>query len=76
LLEQSSFDRISILKVDIEGAEEIVFASNYEKWLHKVDNLVIELHGEQCEAVFQNAVAGRGFEVSRCDELTVCKLTS
>lgn len=73
LLEQSGHERISILKVDIEGSEKVVFASNYEKWLDKVDNLVIELHSEECRAVFMAAIAGRGFSLSECDELTVCR---
>lgn len=72
LLEESGFERISILKVDIEGAEAIVFASNYQEWLHKVDNLVIELHGSECESIFFNAIAQENFVVDRCDELTVC----
>lgn len=73
LLDNSGYDRISILKVDIEGSEKVVFAANYEKWIDKVDNLVIELHGEECHSVFMSAIAGRGFVVSECDELTVCR---
>ncbi len=73
LLEESGHDRISILKIDIEGSEAEVFASNYENWLTRVDNLVIELHGKRCEAVFGSAIKDEGFILSRCDELTVCK---
>jgi FkbM family methyltransferase len=73
LLEKSGYERISILKVDIEGSEKVVFAANYGKWLDKVDNLVIELHGEECRSVFMAAIADRGFDLSECDELTVCR---
>lgn len=73
LLAASGFERISVLKIDIEGAEEVVFSSNYDAWLDKVDNLVIELHGPRCERTFAQAVQGRGFAISRCDELTVCR---
>ncbi|HTN77656.1 MAG TPA: FkbM family methyltransferase, partial [Pirellulaceae bacterium] len=56
LLRDSGHDRISILKIDIEGAEGNIFATNYESWLDRVDNLVIELHHEpaygDCAAIF------------------------
>jgi FkbM family methyltransferase len=72
ILAQSGIKRISILKIDIEGSEIAVFSSNYQSWIDKVDNLVIELHGAECERVFHKAIAGLGFEISTCDELTVC----
>jgi len=72
LLNRSGFDRISILKIDIEGSEREVFRHNYEAWLGKVDRLVIELHGADCEATLAQALEGRAVEVSRCEELTVC----
>ncbi len=73
LLAQSGHERISILKVDIEGAEAVVFAANYEHWIDKVDNLVIELHSDDCRSAFMAAIANQGFLLSECDELTVCK---
>jgi FkbM family methyltransferase len=72
VLEQSGFDRISILKVDIEGAERVVFASNYKAWLGRVDNIVIELHDAECIRVFETAIASENFAVSTCDDQTVC----
>lgn len=73
LFDNSGCERISILKVDIEGAEKVVFASNFERWIDKVDNLVIELHSDECRSVFMAAIAGQGFVLSECDELTVCR---
>ncbi|NWG87688.1 MAG: FkbM family methyltransferase [Hydrogenophilaceae bacterium] len=73
LLAGSGYDHISILKVDIEGAEAAVFAEHFEPWIDKVDNLVIELHSDECRSTFMAAIAGRGFSLSECDELTVCK---
>lgn len=73
LLRESGYERISILKIDIEGAESIVFSSNYEKWIEKVDNIVIELHGEACQSIFMRAISSQNFMISQCDELTVCK---
>jgi FkbM family methyltransferase len=73
LLKESGFDRISILKIDIEGAEAIVFSSNYQEWLPKVDNLAIELHDEECSSIFFKAIADQNFEVSKSKELVLCK---
>jgi hypothetical protein len=73
ILRNSGFERISILKIDVEGAEAEIFASNYESWLDRVDNLVIELHGDSCSQPFYRAVGALPFAVSACDELTVCK---
>lgn len=73
LLETSGYERISILKIDIEGAESIVFSSNYDSWIGKVDNLVIELHGNECRAIFSKAISTNRFALSECGELTVCK---
>ena len=72
ILERTGKGRISILKIDIEGSEAEVFSKNYEGWIDKVDNLVIELHGAHCCEVFSKAISGRGFRLSHCEELTVC----
>ncbi|MGL5944028.1 MAG: FkbM family methyltransferase [Waterburya sp.] len=77
LLRESGRDRISILKIDIEGAEAIVFARNYESWLPYVDNIVIELHDNtsfgRASDIFFNAISNRPFDISGYGELTVCK---
>ena len=65
--------RISILKIDIEGSELSLFGGDRCSWIDMVDNIVIELHGEACRAAFFNAIKDQDFEVTRCDELTVCK---
>jgi FkbM family methyltransferase len=44
LLNLSGHSRISLLKIDIEGAELDVFANNPHPWLDKVDAILIELH--------------------------------
>jgi FkbM family methyltransferase len=73
LLRTSGFERISILKIDVEGAERHIFAENFEDWLGKVDAIVIELHGHECADVFHQAIGRFGFELSTCDELTVAR---
>jgi len=80
LLKQSGKERISILKVDIEGAEAAVFAQNTAEWLDRVDNLVIELHHDSpfgpVADVFHDAISRHPFDLSVSGELTVCKRRS
>ena len=77
LLASSGHDRISILKVDVEGAEAVIFSENYRSWLDKVDAIAIELHDDSvfgnATEVFFTAIEGRGFQVSHSGELTVCR---
>ena len=78
LLRDSAYERISLLKIDIEGAESVVFAD--APWLDQVDNIVVELHADSpfgdAEAVFFTAIAGRDFLISRLAERTVCRSAS
>ncbi len=71
VLAQSGQARISILKIDIEGSEAEVFARNVDPWIHKFDNLVIELHDELCEATVHGALADQALDISRLDTLTL-----
>lgn len=77
LLRESGHERISILKLDIEGAEAVVFGSHYEGWIDRVDNIVVEIHDDSsfgnATAALQRAIAGRGFAQSQWGELTVLR---
>lgn len=73
LLAKSDSNRIALLKMDIEGAEEQVFGAKDTSWLSITDNIVIELHGEKKREVFFKAIKDHGFSVAKCDELTVCR---
>ncbi len=72
ILDRSGYERISILKMDIEGAERIVFNSNCEHWLSRVDNMVIDLENAECEQAFEKAIAHEHFHVFACDCQRVC----
>jgi FkbM family methyltransferase len=76
IMERAATDRISILKIDIEGAEAVVFAPSNLEWLDRVDTLMIELHDDtsfgESTNTFHRAVAGRGFNIWREQELTIC----
>lgn len=43
ILKDSGFDKIDVLKLDIEGAEKEVFSENTQ-WLSKTNMIIIELH--------------------------------
>jgi FkbM family methyltransferase len=72
LLEESGSGRISILRMNIGGAESAVFGSDYEPWIASVDRMAIDLHGEESRSVFSSAIASQGFVVSSCESLTFC----
>lgn len=44
LLKNSGYERIDILKLDIEGSEKEIFSDKYEDWLSKVNIIIMELH--------------------------------
>jgi FkbM family methyltransferase len=77
LLRSSGQSRISILKIDIEGAEAVVFGDGRPEWLERVDHLVIELHDDSifgnATQPFMRAIADEPFEITTAGELTVCR---
>jgi FkbM family methyltransferase len=58
------FDRIDVLKLDIEGAERELFSVGAEEWIEKVSVIIIELHDRYvsgCAEAFYSALASRRF---------------
>jgi FkbM family methyltransferase len=53
---------IDLLKIDIEGTEELIFGGNSASWLARVRNIAIELHNEKCRDAFRRALDGFEFE--------------
>jgi FkbM family methyltransferase len=76
LLESTSYDRISLLKMDVEGAEAEIFRGDVG-WLDKVDAIAIELHDDstfgKASEIFSAAIREREFDVTRHGELTICR---
>lgn len=44
LMEQHSLETLDIVKLDVEGAEAVIFQDNYDNWLSRTKILIIELH--------------------------------
>lgn len=44
LMKNYNFDKIDVLKIDIEGSEKELFETNYNNWLPKTKMLFIEIH--------------------------------
>ncbi len=74
LLKESGKPRISLLKIDIEGAEAVVFSDNFESWIAHVDALAIELHDTTAfgpaSEIFYRACADH-FSFQTFDEVVV-----
>jgi FkbM family methyltransferase len=60
LLRLTGWDRIDLLKVDVEGAEREVFCDEAQAWLPRVDAIAIELHDRSwagCSTAFYRQIS-------------------
>jgi FkbM family methyltransferase len=73
LINMAGCATVDLLKIDIERSELEVFGESAKKWLPRVRNICIELHGPDCEAVFFGALAGYDYDLERSGELTICR---
>jgi len=67
ILDRYDVPKISILKLDIEGAELEVFR-NSSSWIDRIDSLIIELHEDMkpgCNRSFYSATGGFDLEWSQ-----------
>lgn len=64
---------VDLLKMDIEGSEAEVFRGNTERWLPSVRNIVIELHGPDCEKSFKGALEGYQYDGFPFRSVIVCR---
>ncbi len=64
IIERSGFDRVGLLKIDIEGAEEHLFEGDCP-WLSRVDGLSVEFHhGARERSGFDRVMTAYGFAVA------------
>jgi FkbM family methyltransferase len=63
--------RIDLLKVDIEGAETVLFGAGADRWLPRVGAIAIELHGPECDAALTGALRDYAFDRRESGELSI-----
>jgi FkbM family methyltransferase len=64
IMQRMGWDRIDLLKMDIEGAEREVFGKGAEEWIGRIGVLVIELHegvAPGCTVKLFEALQGKNF---------------
>jgi FkbM family methyltransferase len=61
LIDQAGADRVDILKIDVEGAERVLFAEGMHDWLDRVECLAIETHDNECFNTVLGAVRRHSF---------------
>ena len=66
-------NHIDLLKIDVEGSEANLFSDGTDRWLPHVSNIVIELHGRECEEQFRSAMANYRYTLLQSGELTICR---
>jgi FkbM family methyltransferase len=80
LIAMSDAPRIDLLKMDIEGAEAVVFSKNVDSWLDRIETLVIELHEDSMfgngRQVVKRVMAERGFTEQEFQELSIFRRRS
>jgi FkbM family methyltransferase len=75
LMNDHEIDHIDVLKIDIEGAEQEVFADP-SKWINRVSVLIVELHERikiGCTRTFYNATNGFDHEWMRSDNVYLAR---
>ena len=73
ILELIPENQIDILKLDIEGAERLIFSSSPEKWLSRIKFIIVELHGEEAKNIVLNVLEVHKWTIKRVRNLYFCK---
>lgn len=72
LLEESGFDLIDYLKLDIEGAEGVLFADPaYKRWIARVRIMAVEAHGSAIATTIIDAMSNVNFDQTQMGEKLV-----
>ncbi len=72
-MEEYSFPRLDLLKMDIEGSELGVFRDGDTSFLDQTRSCAVECHGVECTEYFTKAVIAAKFKVSEQGELTIAR---
>lgn len=74
IMKKYHWDKIDVLKMDIEGSEKSVFERNYKEWLPKTKVLFIELHERKspgCTDTLKKAISNYNFNWKSSEEYEV-----
>lgn len=64
-LQETRITTIDILKIDIEGAEDLLFSAD-TAWLNNVENILIEIHSDTNLKQFEASVLPCHFQIQKC----------
>ncbi len=68
VLDRSGEARCDLLTLDIEGGEAELFSRNTEQWLHRVDAILVEIHGETADRAVRSACSEPQFSSRQIGE--------
>jgi FkbM family methyltransferase len=74
IISECGFEKIDLLKLDIEGAEREIFEAGDLDWMNRTDTIMVELHDRfrpGCEAAFLRAATRFGFEITQRPGITI-----
>jgi FkbM family methyltransferase len=77
IMKRYNFDKIDILKINIEGSEKELFESNFEEWLSKTKIVIIDLHDSirnGASRSFFKALSNYNFSLSLNRGYFICRL--
>ena len=74
LLDKFSISRLDILKMDIEGAEKMIF-SKPDEWLHRVNLIIIEIHGPEILSIISHVLRKHQFSMKQYRSVWYCEHT-
>lgn len=75
IMKMFNLDFIDILKIDIEGAEKMIFEKDYNYWLSRTNIVIVELHDrahEGCSKAFFKALVDYDFTTEVIGENIFC----
>jgi FkbM family methyltransferase len=67
LMEKFGLEYIDLLKLDIEGSEKEIFADNFDYWIRRTKNIILELHDwrkEGCSKTVFGTIAKYNFNTT------------
>ena len=68
VIDRAGRDRCDLLKLDIEGAEEQLFAVGAERWLPRVDAVLVEVHTNAAMDAIERACPPNAFHYTALGE--------